>query len=405
MDHTLALYKKRPIEELAFRSTVSKLVKRPGYPASLANIPYDPEACVRGLIVDRDAGNILKLDKHTYIADAYHGMRPLSHDEIEKRYPEQILKFDPNKHYSVDTLFSIPEVYLYEKLVDFIDNKTVKGKNYAAAFVDVRACIDESHRDGSIKSRVREKVGDYIDDDPNLPLTLHKFRAAGKKLFLLTNSDFSYVDLILWYLLNRKLPQYPSWKDYFDLVITEAGKPGFYKRPEPMVPLENKEDCKIFKGGSARELEQRIGVSGGRVLYFGDHTYDDILRTKRQFNWRTAMIVPGLAAEIKIGQKEGRLRAELFKLFQERDSIYLKITKHYSGIARIRTDKIHNFHRKNSAELVRMDAHTAEIFKEINRLERKLSNVMIHINALNRALFRRYNKYWGSEFASGNEIS
>lgn len=405
MDHTLALYKKRPIEELAFSATVRKLLAKPGYPESISKIVYDHEACIRGLIVDKENGNILKLDKYNYIAVAYHGTRQMSAMEIHKNYSEEIVRFDPNKHYSVDTLFSIPEVFLYSRLVDLIDEKKIQNKPYGQAFVDVRACIDEAHRDGSIKQEVHANPGKYIDEDPNLPLTLHKFRVSGKKLFLLTNSALDYVDLLMGFLLNGKLPKYPLWKDYFDLVVVEAGKPGFYKRTEPAAPLDNQGKSKIFRGGSARELEGKLGVSAGRILYFGDHTYDDILRTKRQFNWRTAMIVPGLAAEIKTNQKEGRLRSELFKLFQERDATYLKITKAYSVVAKNRAEKIHNFGRKSPADLARIDRRTRETFLDVIRLEKHLSDVMLRINVRNRELFRRYNKYWGSEFSSGNESS
>ena len=405
MDHTLALYKKRPIEELAFSATARKLLARPGYPESISKLAYDPEACVRGLIVDKDVGNILKLDKYNYVAVAYHGSRPLSPSEIHKHYAEDVVRFDPNKHYSVDTLFSVPEVFLYSRLVDLIEQKSIANKTYAQAFLDVRACIDEAHRDGSIKQKVFEHPEKYVDEDPNLPLTLHKFRVAGKKLFLLTNSAYDYVDLVLGFLLNGKLPKYPSWKDYFDLAFLEAGKPAFYKRADLAAPLDNLSKPKIFKGGNVRELGSRIGESGDRILYFGDHTYDDILRTKRQFNWRTAMIVPGLAAEIKINQKEGRLRTELFKLFQERDATYLKITKSYSVVAQTRADKIHNFSRKSTAELARLDRRTRETFLEVIRIEKRLSDLMLKINVRNRELFRRYNKYWGSEFSAGNESS
>ena len=405
MDHTLALYKKRPIEELAFTATVRKLLARPGYPESVAAIEYDPAGCVRGLIVDKDKGNVLKLDKYNYVAVAYHGTRLLSHSDILKDYSEDVLRFDPNKHYSVDTLFSIPEVWLFIKLVDLIDGKKIPNKSYAQAFIDVRACIDEAHRDGSIKQKVVASPEQYFDEDPNLALTLHKFRMAGKRLFLLTNSALDYADVVLGFLLNGKLPKYPTWRDYFDLSILEAGKPSFYKRPDPAIPLDSAEPAVLFKGGNAQDLVARLGVSGDRILYFGDHTYDDILRTKRQFNWRTAMIVPGLAAEIKTNQKEGRLRTELFKLFQERDATYLKITKSYNNIAKARADKIHNFARKTQSDLARLDRRTRETFLEVIKLEKHLSDVMIKINVRNRDLFRRYNKYWGSEFSAGNEIS
>lgn len=405
MDHTLVLYQKRPIEELAFDSTVAKILKRPGYPKSLAKLRYDPNACIRGLVVDKERGNVLKMDRYNYVSMVYHGTQSMSPTEIKKHYPSDVVRFDPNRHYSVDTLFTVPEVFLFSKLVDLIDRKQVLNKTYLQAFADVRSCIDEAHRDGSIKREVMARPEKYIDDDPNLALTLHKFHKAGRKLFLLTNSELAYVDILLGFLLNGRLPAYPTWKDYFDIVTLEAGKPGFYKRTDPPQLLEERGRRRIFKGGNAHELERMLHASGDRILYFGDHTYDDILKTKRQFNWRTAMIVPGLAAEIKTSQREGRLRGELFRLYQERDAIYLRITRHYSSVGRARADKILNFSKKSEKELARMDRRARELFADVYRAEKSLSSVMVKINVLNRALFQRYNRYWGSEFSTTTEIS
>src|SRR5690606_38383767 len=43
---------------------------------------------------------------------------------------------------------------------------------------------------------------------------------------------------------------------------------------------------------------QRMGVLGSAILYVGDHIYGDILRSKKESAWRTAMIIQELDAEI-----------------------------------------------------------------------------------------------------------
>src|SRR5262249_23097384 len=42
-----------------------------------------------------------------------------------------------------------------------------------------------------------------------------------------------------------------------------------------------------------------LGVTGDRILYVGDHIYGDILRSKKESAWRTAMIIQEMEAEVR----------------------------------------------------------------------------------------------------------
>ncbi len=72
MDYTLARYKRNAFESLAHRLSTQKLIAR-GYPATLQDHPYQPDFVIRGLTVDKQLGNILKLDRHRHVARACHG--------------------------------------------------------------------------------------------------------------------------------------------------------------------------------------------------------------------------------------------------------------------------------------------------------------------------------------------
>jgi hypothetical protein len=54
---------------------VAKLVKVFGYPPSLYQLEFDYAFMVRGLIVDKKRGNVIKVDRHKYVKIAYHGFR------------------------------------------------------------------------------------------------------------------------------------------------------------------------------------------------------------------------------------------------------------------------------------------------------------------------------------------
>lgn len=43
-----------------------------------------------------------------------------------------------------------------------------------------------------------------------------------------------------------------------------------------------------------------LGVKGKEVLYVGDHIYGDIVRSKKEWGWRTFLIVPELFQELKV---------------------------------------------------------------------------------------------------------
>ena len=67
LDHTLAHYDPLPVEELAFQATVQKLVANRAYPEEILRFRYDPTYVVRGLVVDRDRGNVLKMDYFNFV--------------------------------------------------------------------------------------------------------------------------------------------------------------------------------------------------------------------------------------------------------------------------------------------------------------------------------------------------
>ena len=66
MDYTLALYNQERIEELSVRATLDKLVTAKGYPEAIRGLAYDPQLALRGLVVDRENGNIFKPDRYGY---------------------------------------------------------------------------------------------------------------------------------------------------------------------------------------------------------------------------------------------------------------------------------------------------------------------------------------------------
>ncbi len=322
MDYTLALYDPVEFEHLCFDMAVELLLAN-GYPAEIGAVEYDRSAVVRGLVIDKRLGNMIKIDAYGYVARVRHGGRLLSREERRTAYKRGRIRLGASRYRVVDTLFDLPEGSLYAALVALKDERPdLITASYRQLFDDIREAIDTIHRDGSLKQRLVADLDRFFERDPGLEETLRRFRETGKKLFLLTNSEPEYTAAVMSHILDS--PD-GGWTELFDLIICSARKPGFFLAKGKGKPLPRKglpgmpnADGRCFTGGDAFFLESKLDAIGDSILYFGDHTYGDILRSKKSVGWRTAMIVPELEREV-IGTE--RVRDAIRELREIEDTL------------------------------------------------------------------------------------
>lgn len=55
---------------------------------------------------------------------------------------------------------------------------------------------------GDLKERTIQNLSDYVNKDPRLPMFLARIRQSGAKVFLLTNSDYWFTNMIMTYLFD-----------------------------------------------------------------------------------------------------------------------------------------------------------------------------------------------------------
>jgi HAD superfamily 5'-nucleotidase-like hydrolase len=303
MDHTLAVYNTDNFNHLSFVMAIEALIRDKGYPEEIRSTAWEPEAAIRGLVVDKRLGNLLKIDAYNHVTRARHGRKFLDKEERRRRYPRGGIRLGSRRYRVFDTLFDLPEGCLYAALVDLKEASPQAIKaDFHTLYEDIRAAVDTLHADGSLKARITADLGAYFLKDTNLVPTLRKYQQAGKKLFLLTNSEESYTAAVMDHLVGGSNG---SWEELFDLVVCYSGKPGFFlsrgpgktvaRGSNPLMP-NHKGHC--YVGGDSFFLEKKLGSSGDEILYFGDHTYGDILRSKKSVGWRTAMIVPEVEQEV-----------------------------------------------------------------------------------------------------------
>lgn len=398
MDHTLIRYNSAEFEGLAHRTVLRKLVEQKQYPRRILDLPFDFERPIRGLVLDRKRGNILKLNRYSGIRSSYHGTRKIDYPTQQQLYKSTYIDLRDTNFVAVDTSFSISLALLFSQLVDVKDSASAKGEeelpSYEQIAMDVETLIDGAHRDGSLKDQVRENIEKFIIVDPDIVAGLEYYKQHGKKLFVLTNSFYQYSKLLLDYAITPYLKDHKSWVDLFDIVITGAQKPRFFYdnlhffKIDPadgrMELMSGDIGKGVYNGGCASVFTRSLKLSGDEILYIGDHIYGDILRLKKDCNWRTGLVVEELGEEIQKNQLARPIDQQISDLMAQKEPLEYKATA--LGLKEGAGDG-----KSKSQELL-------EVQKAVAKLDGQISELIHRHQSI-------FNPYWGEVMRIGNEES
>ncbi len=307
MDYTLIHYHVAAWEERAYEYIREHLLRQ-GWPVE--HLRFDHTRVIRGLIIDREMGNLLKANRFGFVKKALHGTRPMDYEAQREAYSRTIIDLAEGRWEFLNTLFSLSEACMYAQLVDLLDEQKLPGPmGYADLYKIVRQGTDAAHMEGKLKAEIIAAPDRFVDLDPETPLALLDQKHAGKKLLLITNSEWSYSVPMMSYAFDRFLPDGMTWRDLFDVIIVGARKPEFFTTRSPFFEIATEEGLlrpahgglkphTAYLGGSARELEKHLGLSGDEILYVGDHMFGDVHVTKNVLRWRTALILRELEDEV-----------------------------------------------------------------------------------------------------------
>ncbi|KAM9820615.1 5'-nucleotidase, cytosolic II, like 1 [Neosynchiropus ocellatus] len=339
MDYTLAMYKSPDYESLGFEMIRDRMVSV-GYPHEILRYTYDPSFPTRGLVIDTTYGNLLKVDSNGNILVCSHGFCFLKGEEIHKYYPNKFIqRDDTERFYVLNTLFNLSETYVYACLVDFFTRclrykNVLKGyhhgdlfMSYRTMFQDVRDAMDFIHDTGILKESTIKNLDKYLVQDPNIIVLLTRIKEVAK-VFLATNSDYSYTDAIMTHLLenNSKSPK-KSWRSFFDLIVVDTKKPQFFAGGTVLRQVDTNtgklrigtytgdlQHGTVYSGGSSDVVCDLLDVKGKDILYVGDHIFGDILKSKKRQGWKTFLVVPELTKELQVWMGKKNLFEELERL-------------------------------------------------------------------------------------------
>ncbi|XP_014100422.1 5'-nucleotidase domain-containing protein 3 isoform X1 [Bactrocera oleae] len=316
-DYTLACYKPC-LHDLLYNLGRDRLIKKFKYPENISKLEYIPRFAVRGLHYDIEKGLLLKLDSFLQIQleSVYRGLTKIPDAEVLRLYKNRILPIayvegqsknhQPNakaKMVQLADLFSVPEMCLLCNVAEYFERNHI-DYNPEILFHDIKSSVQSCHP--IMHEIVMKNVGDYIEKNSRLPEYFKKLANAGKKLFLVTNSPFSFVNCGMTLLAGDK------WREHFDVIVVQARKPKFFTDDSRPIRLYDEttnshvwdrvsklEKGKIYYEGTVKQLQDLTGWRGHNVLYFGDHPYSDLADVTLEHGWRTGAIINELTHEIE----------------------------------------------------------------------------------------------------------
>lgn len=321
MDHTLIRYNTPNFEALVYQLVIEQLIINKHYPDDIKQLKFNFSDAIRGLVVDSKNGNILKLSRYGAIRQSYHGTKLIDYVEQNQFYRSIYVDLGDPNYMAIDTSFSIAFCVLYGQLIDLKDERPHELPSYNIIALDVLNAVDKVHADGLLKHTISQNLSQFVISEPNVVAGLKRFMQHGKKLFILTNSDYFYTNLLLEYAINPFLEKGETWHNLFEYVITLANKPRFFYDKLKFLSVNPNDGTMtntvgrilpgIYQGGHATQFTTDLALQGDEILYIGDHIYGDILRLKKDCNWRTALVVEELGSEIEAQRKAAPIEQQI----------------------------------------------------------------------------------------------
>ena len=396
MDYTLVRYNTHNFENETHKVLVQKLVSEKQYPQDILKLKFDPNLVIRGLVIDTQKGNFLKLSRYRSIRTIFNGQTQINYTNRREIYPADYIDFDLNHpHFSfIESHFELAYTSLYMQLIE-LKNKGLYLPTTEQIFSDICQSVEAIHIQSDIKKKVMQEPDRYIYKNPRIAPALEKLIKHGKRLFLLTNSPIDYTDFLLNFTLTPFLKNHSSWMDLFEIIITSAHKPSFFYKQKDFQELDKNtfetasnilipSKGGLYQFGCAENLTKSLQLVEDDILYIGDQVYTDVVLLKKKCGWRTALVIEELAEERKHLQKNQNLYEDIKNLMKEKTPIEDKIHHLFS-------EQIENNHKNHSQKI-----HS--LLRQMEKIDRRLIE---KIKTANQA----FNPFWGELLRVGAEES
>lgn len=330
LDNTVCHYNLTNMVKLEYSVLADYLIKEKGYSPLLLSTPLEQNVdfLQKGLVMDFERGNILRLGPGGYIQRACHGTKLMSDDEVIAIYGKT-RSWDVATQFSQDMLvawngplserlrtlldyFDMPSSLIFGKIVDTIDMTGGARQPYKFWPDVLEGLINMYCRDhfasnkGGYFPEIKRSPEQYIrKTSPQVISWLKKLKQE-KTTFLITGSNADFANFTASYALGS------DWHELFDHIIFYARKPGFFTGFRPFLGIKNFTETtqldtnnlqmgKFYSQGNWKGLMEILTKSSGKitpkVLYIGDNLIQDIYTPSTYSKCDTVAISEEMLAE------------------------------------------------------------------------------------------------------------
>ena len=393
MDYTLIHYDVQRWECAMYEYLKRKLLEL-GWPVE--NLTHVPEMIIRGLVIDKKFGNIVKPNRFGYVKRAFHGTKPIDFDSMREVYSRTTVDIRENRWLLLTTLFDIPVACMYSQLVDKLDrNEFPEVIGYADLAERIIGNLDAAYAEGMLKDEILKDPARYVVEDTEIPLTLLDQKHAGKKILLITNSEWEFVSGIMAYTFDPQLRDGMIWRDLFDMIIVSADKPNFFLRDQPAFEVVNEEgllkpvigslkEGSIYVGGHAKLVEEAFGLQGSQLMYIGDHVESDVHVSKSIHRWRTGLVLRELEEELACLYEFRDRQADLTFMMGKKVKLEQELAQF-----KLYAQRIKDGYGPETTLLI------DELNSQMNELAQKISTIDEQIIPLAKEAQKIFNPRWG----------
>lgn len=410
LESSIPIFKRTEIDRLGFELAISKLVQL-GYDSSIKEIKVPSDLVTRGLWVDKKHGNILKIDRARCVQKALHGRRILDDKELRNLYRTKRIRPSTKRYCSADGQFSPWTLLLF---IGMIDHLGIEGSSltYLKLFEDIERCVSELQQEGCIEKKIAGEPDRFLIHDADLVMMLEKIRTSGLKTFLLTNSNLEIADAIMAYTLYDSTGGTKNWRQYFDVIVTDADKPRFFTEHRSFYftnsngEVQEVEDIGIsclYQQGSCSELERITGTAGHRIVYLSDHIISQLLHDKGNKSWRTLVMIPELQRELDAIDFHTEDLKRLEWLNRHHYSLQKDLDE-YRSLFRSLSDQIDQIDNRGG-ERVELEASRLRLRRRMERITSQSRTIKAEIVQIKQHIDKEFHHIWGSCFKAGFELS
>ena len=403
MDYTLVHYDVAAWEGRAFSFVRDELASL-GWPVE--GLHFSVEQCIRGLVVDTELGNIVKPDSHGYVIRAAHGTEMLSFPDQRAQYGTTTVALADERWVFMNTLFSLSAASLYAQLVDLRDAGALPEQlSYRELYGVVEAAVGRAHIEGRLKAEIIADPARFVVRDPALVPALRDLRDAGKRLMVITNSEWPYTEAMMSYAFDPYLNG-ACWRDLFELVVVAARKPEFFLRRNPAFEVVDEArgllrptvdtfaKGRVYQGGDAHSVEEYLGLAGAEILYCGDHVHADVRVSKGALRWRTMLVLRELERDITASEDFEAQASRLRTLMARKAELEAEHARSCLGLQRL---------RHGDASL--SDGRESQLDESLSTIKQALRTLDAEIAPLAAQSAALANPAWGLLMRAGNTKS